>query len=217
MTGLVRKATLLAAGGLLIASAAMAGIPSAALSSVPTCISLVGSAAGVPDALGNFSVTVKDLAGNPINGASVVVDLSGCHDLALCNEQLDAGALVNCPAKTTRKFTNALGVVSFDVLGGGNGTPASTLLGGGKVFANGVLIGTPTVAAYNLDGQLGVAGGDLALFLSDFASGQNFGRSDFDCSNSIGGGDLAFWLTGFAGGGSATFCELPPSGSISCP
>jgi hypothetical protein len=206
MTGLVRKATLLAAASLLIASAAMAGVPSATLSTVPDCISLVGSSSLVPDPLGTFQITVLDLAGNPLNGASVVVDLSGCNDLALCDDQLDANAVVACIPKTTRKFTDALGQVSFTVLGGGNGNPASTLLAGGKVFANGVLIGTPTVAAYNLDGQLGVAGGDLALFLSDFASGQNYGRSDFDCSNSIGGGDLAFWLTGFANGGSAVFC-----------
>ena len=211
MTGLVRKATLLTAAGLLAASAAMAGVPSAANSTVPACISIVGSAAGVPDVLGTFSITVRDLANNPLSGASVVIDLSNCGDLALCEDQLDANALVTCGAKTTRKFTDGLGQVTFIVLGGGNGTPASTLLGGGRIFANGTLIGSPTVSAYNLDGVLGIGGSDLALFLGDFASGQNFGRSDFDCSANIGGGDLSFWLGGFSAGGSQSFCPTENS------
>src|SRR5262252_1224345 len=100
MTGLVRKATLLTAAGLLAASAAMAGVPSAANSTTPACISLVGSLSGVPDGAGQFTVTVRDLANNPLNGASVVIDLSGCADLNICNDQLDANALVNCGAKT---------------------------------------------------------------------------------------------------------------------
>ena len=162
MTGLVRKATLLTAAGMLVATAAMAGVPSAANSTTPACITLVGSLAGVPDAAaGQFTVTVRDLANNPLNGASVVIDLSGCADLAICSDQLDANALVNCGAKTTRKFTDATGKVTFVVLGGSNGGGnASTLLGGGKIFANGTLLQTPTVSAHQKRGwdQDAVAG-----------------------------------------------------------
>ena len=212
MTGLVRKATLLTAAGLLIASAAMAGVPSAANSTTPTCITLVGSLAGTPDGAGLFNITVRDLANNPLNGASVVIDLSGCLDLAICNDQLDANALVNCGAKTTRKFTNASGQVSFIVLGGSNGAGnASTLLGGGKIFANGTLIQTPTVSAFDLDGSSGVGANDLSAWLTDFGSGQNFGRSDYDCSNTIGANDLSVWLTEFGNGTSAASC------SVACP
>src|SRR5262249_966753 len=121
MTGLVRKATLLSAAGLLIASVAMAGVPSAGNSTVPGCIKLVGSKTGGPAPAGTFSVVVRDLANNPLNGASVVVDLSNCPDLRICNDQLDAGALVNCAAKTTRKFTDVTGTVTFTVLGGSKG------------------------------------------------------------------------------------------------
>src|SRR5258706_15293637 len=103
MTGLVRKAILLTAAGCLIASAAMAGVPSPGNSSVPPCIQLVRSAASVADPHGSFQVTIRDLANNPLNGASVVVDLSGCTDLTLCSEQHDGAALVNCAAKTDRK------------------------------------------------------------------------------------------------------------------
>jgi hypothetical protein len=214
MTGLVRKATLLSAAGmLLIASAAMAGVPSAANSSTPACITLVGALAGVPDAAaGQFTVVVRDLANNPLNGASVVCDFSGCLDIAICNDQLDANATVNCGAKTTRKFTDALGSVTFTILGGSNGAGnASTLLNGGKIFANGTLIQQPTVAAYDLDGSSGVGANDLSAWLTDFGTGSPFGRSDYDCSGSVGANDLSFWLTEFGAGTSSSSC------SVSCP
>ena len=212
MTGLVRKATLLTAAGLLVASAAMAGVPSPTLSTTPSCITLVGSLSGTPDAAGQFTVVVRDLAGNPLNGASVVIDLSNCLDLAICDDQLDANALVNCGAKTTRKFTNALGSVTFIVLGGSNGGGnASTLLGGGRIYANGTLIQSPTVSAFDLDNAGGVGANDLSAWLGDFGAGQPFGRSDYDCSGNIGANDLSLWLGEFGLGTSASSC------AVSCP
>lgn len=213
MTGLVRKATLLTAAGLLIASAAMAGVPSATNSTTPACITLVGSLAGVPDnAAGQFTVIVRDLANNPLNGASVVIDLSNCLDISICDNQLDAAATVNCGAKTTRKFTDALGSVTFTVLGGSNGAGnASTLLSGGRIFANGTLIGSPTASAYDLDGANGVGAADLSAWLTDFGSGNPYGRSDYDCNGTVGAGDLSFWLTEFGAGTSAASC------AVACP
>jgi hypothetical protein len=207
MTGLVRKATLLATAGLLIASPAMAGVPSAAQSTTPTCISLVGSNGGIPDPVGTFTVVVRDLANNPLNGASVVIDLSGALDLKICNDQLDANALVNCGAKTTRKFTDVSGSVTFDVLGGSNGSGnASTLLGGGKIFANGTLIQTPTVSAFDLDSSSGVGANDLSAWLKDFGLAQPYGRSDYDCSGGVGANDLSLWLKEFGTGLSSSSC-----------
>ena len=49
-----------------------------------------------------------------------------------------------------------------------------------------VLIGSPTVAAYDLDGASGVGANDLSAWLTDFGSGQPYGRSDFDCSGGVG-------------------------------
>jgi len=209
MTGLVRKALLLGAAGMLIASAASAGVPCAGCSTVPTCISLVGSSGGISDPAGNFTITVKDLANNPLNGASVVVDLSGCTDVAICSNQLDAAATVNCAAKTTRKFTNIAGQVSFIVLGGSNGSGnATTLLGGAKIYANGTLIASPTASVFDLDGSNGVGINDLSVWLTDFGTFGNpaFGRSDFDCSGSVGINDLSVWLTEFGTGSSAASC-----------
>ena len=211
MTGLVRTVALWSAAGLLVASAAMAGVPSGSNSSVPSCISLLGSSGGVPDVVGSFTVIVRDLANNPLGGASVVIDLSGCTDITMCCDQLDAAALVNCAAKTTRKFTDILGHVSFVVLGSSNGANnATTLLGGGRIYANGTLIGSPTISAYDLDNTCGVAIGDLTPWLIDFGSGQNWGRSDYDCNGTIGANDLSLWLTDFGNGASyGSSCGVP--------
>ena len=214
MTGLVRKAMLFTAAGCLIASAAMAGVPSPGNSTAPPCISLVGSLAGTADPVGSFTVTVRDLANNPLNGASVVVDFSAASDIRICSNQLDAGALVNCAAKTTRKFTNLAGQVTFIVLGGSNGSGnATTLLGGARIYANGTLIASPTASVFDLDGSNGVGINDLSVWLTDFGTTGNpaFGRSDFDCSGTVGINDLSVWLTEFGLGSSAASC------AVSCP
>lgn len=207
MTGLLRKATLLTAAGLLAASAAMAGVPSAGNSTTPACISLVGNTAGVADPTGTIVITVRDLANNPINGASVVIDLINCPDLAICDDQLDANALVNCVAKTTRKFTDALGNVTFTVLGGSNGGGnAVSLQNAGRIYANGTLIGSPTVAAYDLDSLAGLGANDLSAWLNDFGSGHPYGRADYDCDGGLGANDLSLWLTVFGAGTSSASC-----------
>jgi hypothetical protein len=225
MTGLVRKAALFAAFGLLTASAAMAGVPSpcdTCLYDQPAAgatnanraprIVMVGSLSGAADAAaGRFMIHIKDLAGNPISGASVVVDLSQCHDLSICTDQLDAGATQACPAKTTRKFADVNGWVSFTVLGGSNGAGnATTLLNGGRIYANGTLYMSPTVAAFDLDGSSGVGANDLSAWLTDFGSGSSFGRSDYDLSPGIGANDLSIWLTEFGAGTSAASCPTGP-------
>ncbi len=213
MTGLLRKATLLTVAGLLVASAAMAGVPSAGNSTTPACVTLVGSVAGVPDAAaGQFTVIVRDLANNPLNGASVVIDFSNIDDLAICDDQLDVNALVNCAAKTTRKFTDVTGSVTFTVLGGGSGSALPPALqNGGRIYANGTLIGSPTVPAYDLDGASGVGANDLSFWLTIFGGGQPVGAADYDCSGVVGANDLSFWLTQFGNGTSAASC------AVACP
>ena len=211
MTGLVRKATLLTAAGVLLASAAFAGVPSAANSTVPTGIAVVGHLSGTADPVGLFSVTVKDVAGNPMNGASVVVDFSGCADIKICAQAeqtavSNPGALVNCAAKTIRLFTNGSGVVSFDILGGSRPGLGTSHANAGRVFANGVLIGSPSVAAYNLDGAGPINATDFGLFLTDFALDNTLARSNFKFSGVINATDLGKILTVFAAGKSATSC-----------
>ena len=189
-------------------------VPSPALSEpsppcdiTPACISLVGTNGIAAAPTGEFTVIARDLACNPLAGASVVIDLSACPDLFLCADQLDPAVTVDCANKTARKLTGADGSVRFTILGGSNGAGnAVTLLGGGRIFKNGGLIGAPTVSAFDLDGANGVGAGDLSAWLTDFGSGNPFGRSDYDCSGSIGAGDLSFWLSAFASGASTLSC-----------
>jgi hypothetical protein len=182
-------------------------------SQVPATIALVGSSAGTPDAaFGRFTVRVRDLADNPVRGASVVVDLTNATDLALCDDQRDADALVNCAARTVRKFSDSNGEVSFTVLGGSNGAGnATTFLQGGRIYANGTLIGSPTVAAYDLDSFSGVGANDLSAWLADFGSGEPYGRADYDGTGHVGANDLSFWLAAYGAAGSTSSC------AASCP
>ncbi len=209
MTGLVRKATLLTAAGLLVASAAMAGVPSEGNSTKPGRIFLVGEVSGVPDAgTGQFTVIVRDLANNPLNGASVVLDFSGSTDLAICQNQLDGAATVNCAAKTTRKFTDITGSVTFTILGGSNGAGNGTSpLNNGRIYANGTLIGSPSVATYDLDGLSGVGSNDLSAWLTDFGTAPTLSRSDYD-GGGVGSNDLSLWLTQFGNPNAGASCAV---------
>lgn len=168
---------------------------------VPGWISLVGSAGGLPaHAFGRFQVVIRDVANNPVAGAVVDVDLSGCPDLHLCADQRDPDASVNCAVMRVRKLTAADGTVSFTLLGGSNGAGnAVEQQGAGKIYVNGVLIGNPTVTAFDLDGADGVGINDLSVWLTDFGTvgSPAFGRSDFDRNGAMGINDFSVWLTAF--------------------
>jgi len=214
MTGLVRKATLTACG-MLVAASAFAGVPSPGNSDLPApaFFTVVGHATGVPDALGTFSIVIRDLANNPINSSSVVLDFSAASDLVPASDQLDGGAsTVNCVAKTVRKFTDVTGTVTFTVVGASNnaGASAGAGLDGVKVYADGVLIGTLTAAVFDQDGLSGAGANDLAVWLSDAGSLGYFGRSDYDYSGDLGANDLSVWLTAAGALGSTESGTLCP-------
>jgi hypothetical protein len=197
----------------LVGSAALADVPSPTHSTAPSYITLVGSRAGVPDsASGQFAVVVRGLTDNTFNGAAVVLDLSGCSDAAICSDQLDSGALVNCAAKTIRRFTNALGEVTFTALGGSNGSGmASTTTGCAGIYANGTFLRFATVSVLDLDGVNGVGANDLSVWLADFGTGIPYGRDDYDHDGRIGANDLSVWLNAFGSGASGNSC------TSSCP
>ena len=202
MTGLVRKAILLSVCGLLFAGAAMASVPSAAQSTIPAGIKLVGTTAGVADPLGQFTVTVRDLAGNVIANSAVVVDFTlAVPDIKFQQTQPFAGLTTDGPTRTVRALSNASGIATFRIVGRST-TGAFAGFQKGKIQADGVLLGNVTVAAFDLDGSNGVGANDLATWLGDFGAAAAAGRSDYDFSSSLGANDLATWLGDFGAGGS---------------
>ena len=221
MTGLVRKATLFAACGVLVASAAMAGVPSPGNSTLPASgrINLVGKDAvsGNADgaaANGTVSVIVRDLANNPIVNSTVILDFSGCTSDTREGDQASqpvAALTVNCGAHTIRTLSDVTGTATFTIVGGGPAvaSPAHAL-GCAKVYADGVLLGSIGVGTYDEDGAAGVGGADLSRWGSDFVGGTNPDRSDFDGSGAVGGGDLSLWASVFVAGKSnasaASYC-----------
>lgn len=192
---------------MVLARPGQAGTVTPAYCRSPAHITLVGTTAGHGDPAGTFEVFVSRI-GNPLNGASVVIDLSACPDLTLCADPRDAGVTMNCPAKTVRAFTNSLGLVSFVLLGGSKGMGSATTISPGmvKIYANGVLIGSPTASALDLDGSAGVAINDLAVWMDDFGSGMGWLRSDFDADGAVGINDLAVWLGVYGAGTSVESC-----------
>jgi len=213
MTGLVRKAAVLAACGVLFgASVAFAGVPSPGNSPYPPRINLVGYDIGSGNAGGSasgatFSFVVRDLANNPIPNSSVALDFTGVlSDTRIDDSQIFfAGLTANCGPHSITALTDVTGTATFVVVGGGYSVagPAHAA-GAAKVYADGVLLGPLSVGTYDENGAAGVGGADLSRFLADFVAGTHPDRSDFNGAAGVGGADLSLWLAVFVSGASNT-------------
>lgn len=210
MTGLVRKASLFTACGVLVAAAAMAGVPSPANSTYPQFVKVMGTAGGVPDPGASFQVTVRDLANNPIANSQVTLDLANCPDIRLCSDAI-AGLTIDCVTKTVRAFTDPAGQVTLMGIGAATNTGALPGAGAGcaRILADGVNLVNATANAYDENGGVtanGVEISDLNAFLKDLGTGIYFGRSDFNQGGTVDIGDLAVWLGVFGSGTSGSGC-----------
>ena len=195
MTGLLRKAALTACG-LAVAATAFAGVPSPGNSSMSaSCIRLVNKdAGGVAAPNGAFTVTVRDLANNPIANSTVVLDFNNCAvpaDIRVQNGGQPAGLVQNCAAHTVRLSSNASGQVTFIVVGGaqnaGNGPGATAACA--RVIADGVNLGSVAVAAFDGNGAGGLSPGDIGALVGDLF-GSFKSRSDLDCSGALSPADI---------------------------
>src|SRR5690349_16839879 len=124
MTGLVRKATLLSVCGLFVAGAAMASVPSATNSTMQTgglppgngkVIHLIGANGATLSTVGDYTVTVRDIANNPIQNSSVVLDFTQCGttDAVIASTQLEAGVTLACSTKSICAPTEASGALPY--------------------------------------------------------------------------------------------------------
>jgi len=205
MTGLVRKATLLSAGGLLIAGAAMAGLPNQANCTLPAFYSLFNDGTnlalnlGVPGPSSQLLV-IRDESNNVVPNCEVVFDFDAAvvgadgrlgvqancpAGISICNAQLNpwigSGTATAGPGKKVTVNCNGLGQLFTTVLGTGPDVivPASRP-NCVKIIAGGVNMGffTLTSVNYNLN------------------SGGNPGEINF--------ADVSSWLNPSYDGGSGT-------------
>ena len=223
MTGLVRKATLLAVCGLLAASAALAHVPDPANSTCPgPCIKVVGHDGSVGDPLGAYTVTIRDFNNVPIENSSVVIDFSNC-DIQLCVDQKDPDVIVDCVSQTVRKLTDVNGHASFRVIGKRRNVDCAVKPNPcTEVFADGVFICALYSPVYDLVNEAGVgmSGNDLSTFLHLFLDcGVYLTAIDYNCNSVADGDDLSQFLAGFFNGGSVLVCEPPkdPNLGPKCP
>lgn len=215
MTGLVRKASLLAVLGLLAASVAVAGVPDPTQSTIPAYIDLVACSGGVPDPYGLFTVTVNDAAGNPVEGCEVAVVFNS--DLKVYD--VIPGLVVDCAGNKVVAISDASGVATFTITGAtinATGNPVGSGANGATIYACEVALGQATVAVFDENGAVlttGISGTDLSAWLADFGKQGVIGykgRSDFDHNGAISGVDLSFWLQRFGGGYNLTCGTLCP-------
>jgi len=203
MTGLVRKATLLTACGLLAAVTAFAAVPNPANCTIPCAIVLVGNNVGntAADPYGTFQVVVRDATNSPINNSTVTVNFAGCcTDIKLSNTQLGTGVVHAANASSVTGTTDPTGTVTFIIEGAasqgagprtglvspnGCATITATPNGGGAAtpLSTTVLVSTPD--ENGAAGTTGVEATDLSVFVADknaytLLQANYRQRSDFD-------------------------------------
>jgi hypothetical protein len=218
MTGLLRKAAVLAACGVIFgATVAFAGVPSPGNSTMPARINLGGHNSGtlLSDDLSPATkvlVTVRDLANNPIANSSVVIDFTGdVSDTRIGDVQPYAGIAANCGTHAVSALTDAFGVATLVVQGGGKFPTGAKHPGNAAIiYADGVLMSHLNVGSYDLNGTGGVEGLDLGLLGADIFSAVNPDRANYNNDAAVDGLDLAIWGAVFfsarSNASAATYC-----------
>jgi hypothetical protein len=242
MTGLVRKATLLSACGLLFAGTAMAFVPSPVTSSVPCGLVLVGkNGANVPDSRGTFTIVVKDIAGNTIPNAAIVIDFTGCcNDLRPTIAQ-NGGVVTEGNHKKVDVTADGNGSATITIQGVAHklsptpNTPGH--VGCANIYANGILLTDGTnkphvnVAVYDLDGGIagaaskGVHGSDFSVFLGDLfptPAGDYRQRADLNhkedtCTDAVTGSDFSRFLSVLFDAGGSSSANDADDETATCP
>ena len=161
---------------LAVAVPAFAGVPAPPpASSLPFCF-VACPMGDIP-----FTVTVRDIAMNPVVGSTVVLDFSQCPGAYFC-EFPPPPYNLDPQARLISGTTDATGKISFPLhVGGICGA------GGVRVFADGVLMKSYALASPDQNGDGFNAnllnGSDDALFIPKV--GTNDHTADFDCNGTV--------------------------------
>jgi len=213
---------LFCAVGLLAASAAMAGVPSAGTSTGPTpangtavgAIVLGAQTAGVADPRSNFTYTIRDASSNPVPGSVMIFNFAACGpDVKL--SATSQGGTVNCGAHTITGVTNGVGQLTLSIVGFSSGafpTFIPTITGSCvSVTADGVALSNVRASTADLDAAGGVGGLDVSACFGDQIHAPTTARADLDNSGTVGGLDVSAVFGYQTHGGSAA------SGTGPCP
>lgn len=181
--------------GLAIGARSAQAIASAANSSIPRHVIMVGrSGAQADTALGAFTVVVRDLANNPIARSVVEFRVLNCEGARLASDALQPGVTTRCATHGVTAVTDMSGAVRMTLVGAGTVGSAPGAGPCAQVFANNVPLGSVSVAWLDLDGSRGLGINDLSLWLTDFGLNEPISRSDFDGDGALTVNDLSFWL-----------------------
>jgi hypothetical protein len=183
----------LAAVALLAHSAASAAVPSPSNSQVAACLSVC------PTGDLNIPVVVRDFANNPINGSTVVLDFSACPGFVHCPPTANDRYRIDDGAKTVSAVTDMSGRVDFNIRMGG--TCPSNLV---RVFADGVLLASRSLASPDQDANLVVNAADTVIVRSKMGSSDP--TADLDCNGVVSEVDY-----GIAEAHLQHACDLPTS------
>jgi len=200
MTGMVRKALLIAAGFAVVASVASAGVPDPRFSTIDAVV--VGNVSGTAmgGAPAGFDVTVRDVSNAPLAGVTVSLNFSTSGMKVISTQ--NAGTTVNCPAKSISRVTNGAGAVNFAsrVAKFNN---ANTV----EVSANGVVLGNVKGRSTDIDGSDGKTGlVDFILFSGNFLSNPSAQETDYDLNGNTGLVDFILFSGEFLTGPTLAYC-----------
>lgn len=160
---------------------ARAGVPSAANSTLPSCIK------ASPDGSAIDVFVVRDLAHVPINNSLVVLDYSDCPTFVPCPQ--GAGSppddyVVDLPTHTIRTFTNGSGQAVFYLRAGG-GCFVYPI----RIYADGVFLGSRRASSTDQNGDLAVNATDVAILTAKVGTTDLTG--DLDCDGVVNSYDLS--------------------------
>jgi hypothetical protein len=203
------------AAALFVAGSAAAGVPTPQTCTIPSHVVLVGTdAGGVPDALGAFSVVVRrfDVV---VPGSQVWVDFSESPHLKLCSVQPSPGLYLVCGPVPQGVVGSAdmTGTITLRLVGRADRSAPDPQAASLRIYADGVLLGTVRVSAFDQDGG-GVGATDIAAWIDDHFHLPNASRSDFDGDGTVGAEDLSLLLDAHFRSGSilecaAAYCSQP--------
>ena len=186
---------------LLSSPLAAHAVTSPANSTIPKFVLMVGLREGVPDTtVGAFTIIARDALNVPDAGKLIEFRILLCPAARLAADQLQPGVSARCATHGVTAITDVNGMVRFAVVGGGDGSSQVGLGPCAQVYSGGVNLGGVRIAYLDLDGSGGLGANDVAVWLSDFATGEPIGRSDFNGDELLTADDLSVWLQIWADG-----------------